>query len=69
MIKNPDPKKYKIKKLRKGDYILVDKQILNWRKRGDSKVLALESLVKRTLLKENASKEDLSYVNLFGDDE
>lgn len=42
MIDNPDPKKYRIKKLRKGAFILVDKQIVRWRKTGKPMVYAPE---------------------------
>lgn len=33
-MKNPDPKRYKLRKIRKtGQYILVDRQIHRWRER------------------------------------
>ena len=32
MPKNPDPKRFALKKLYGGEYRLVDKQILRWRK-------------------------------------
>lgn len=67
MIKNPDPKKYRIKKLRGKGFILVNRQLDRWRKRGDSKVLALSTLLKKELSKEELVKA--SVANLFGDDE
>lgn len=66
MIHNPNPKKYRIKKLRGKGFILVNRQLDRWRKRGDSKVLALNTLLKKELSKEELIKTNVE--NLFGDE-
>lgn len=66
MINNPDPKKYRVKKLRKKGYVLVDRQIDRWRKSGSSKVIRLEALLKEQLNKEEKVKFNI--MDLFKDD-
>lgn len=67
MIKNPDPKKYRVKKLRKKGYVLVDRQLDRWRTlREGPKLISLQRVLSEQLSKEEKVKFNI--MDLFKDD-
>lgn len=67
-MQNPDPKKYKIKKLRGKGYILVDKQVLRWRKDRKYAMQQPKPLLPSRKGKKRSLKPKKTY-NMFQDDE
>lgn len=56
-MRNPDPKKFKLKKLRGRDFILVSTQVLRWRKRKKKAMASPEKPRQRAVNRARLNRE------------